>query len=584
MEIPGYQILEEIGQGGMARVYKARQLSLKRDVAVKTLSKQLVDKKGFRDRFNKESLIIARLSNPYIIPVIERGISEENIPYFIMEYIEGKDLKAALESGQLDFNHKLDICIQICKALAYAHQNGVVHRDIKPANILLDAQSNAKVMDFGIAQYYSEDIDGQKTQMGDLMGTISYMSPEQHQSASLVTYKSDLYSLGVMMYRMFTLIEPHGRFKSPREIDHKIPVILDQIIVSCLSQDPDERPESAEIIKNQLLQLLGGAHLQTEQKQRAKSGIKNLELLDILEEDGLTSISLYENKADNSLLIINKRPKNYPGLAESKILSKLSHPNIVNILGTTQSEKFYLLVMEYINSGNLQDRLVRPYDWKEAVAWVRKILDALMFAHNNRVIHGDLRPSNILFTPEGDIKISGFGLRKPDKVGKTRKSRYKIMQESPSVAADIYATGIIFYQLITGEFPNLQSDYYKNHKLIKQLPHKLQQLIQNMIKRSPSERPSSCLQVIQVLEDLVSERRKIEDEQPTQLVFVKKEKSVNHYLVFLLGVIFASAILVIFFYYDQILPFFVEWFEILNDYYQGIFYEKPVKEPEYIEF
>jgi len=230
MEIAGYKILEKIGEGGMAQVFKGYQISLKREVAIKTLSKELLNQKGFSSRFSRESLIIARLSNPYIIPIIERGITADKVPFFIMEYIEGIDLKVAMQRGRLNFNQKLDICTQICKALSYAHKNAVIHRDIKPANVLLDRQGNAKVMDFGIAQYYSDDIGGRKTQIGDMMGTLAYMSPEQHKSAALVTYKSDLYSMGVLMYQLFTNNEPVGRFKTPKELVPTIPDTLDQLI------------------------------------------------------------------------------------------------------------------------------------------------------------------------------------------------------------------------------------------------------------------------------------------------------------------------------------------------------------------
>ena len=131
MKIDGYKILEKIGQGGMAQVYKGYQLSLKRPVAIKMLTHHFVDQPDFAQRFNKESLIIARLSNPYIIPVIERGISSEGIPYFIMEYVEGHDLSSFMAKGQLDFNRKLDIVSQICKALS-------LHTEIILSTVILN--------------------------------------------------------------------------------------------------------------------------------------------------------------------------------------------------------------------------------------------------------------------------------------------------------------------------------------------------------------------------------------------------------------------------------------------------------------
>jgi eukaryotic-like serine/threonine-protein kinase len=585
MEIAGYKILEKIGQGGMAQVYKAYQLSLKREVAIKTLSKELLNQKGFSSRFSRESLIIAKLSNPYIIPIIERGITDENIPFFIMEYIPGIDLKIAMEKDQLSFNQKLDICTQICKALSYAHKNGVIHRDIKPANILLDQQGNAKVMDFGIAQYYNDDVEGQKTQLGDMMGTLAYMSPEQHKSASLVSFKSDLYSMGVLMYQLFTHSEPVGRFKTPKELDHKIPDILDKVILDCLEHDPESRPDSADDIKNQLLHLLRGAHLQTEQKKRASSGLKNLELLDIIKEEGQVSISLYENKADNKLLIINKRPVSYPGYTESKLLSTLKHQHIVNIIGTSQSDQFYILVTEYINGGTLKDRMLNPIPWKAFLPMAKALISGLLFAHNNRIIHGNLRPSNIVFDENNTIKLIDFGLREPEKFNKQRKSRYKIVNETPGIQADIYALGVVFYQMLTGQFPLLQGKISKDkqfneNKFYRQLPSKLKKLLIEMLQMNSRERPASCLPILNVIEDIMAESAQEEIDQTVLMEVPDKKKHLFnkwYLLILLLITILALG----YFFSAQIQDFSEIIYQTIVDLFFEV-EEKPA--PEYIEF
>ncbi|MFK5892620.1 MAG: protein kinase [Pseudomonadota bacterium] len=585
MEIAGYKILEKIGEGGMAQVYKGYQLSLKREVAIKTLSKDLLNQKGFSSRFSRESLIIAKLSNPYIIPIIERGITDEHVPFFIMEYIEGIDLKIAMKKDQLNFNQKLDICTQICKALSYAHKNGVIHRDIKPANILLDQQGNAKVMDFGIAQYYSDDIGGQKTQLGDMMGTLAYMSPEQHKSASLVTFKSDLYSMGVLMYQLFTNSEPLGRFKTPKELDHKIPDVLDQIILACLEPDPESRPDSADDIKNQLLHLLGGAHLHTEQKNRANSGLKNLELLDIIKEEGQMTISLYENKADNKLLVIHKRPIAYPGYTESKLLSTLKHQHIVNIIGTSQSEQFYILVTEYINGGTLKDRMLSPIPWKIFLAMAKAMTSGLLFAHNNRIIHGNLRPANIIFDDDDTIKLTDFGLRSPDKLNRQRKSRYKILTESPSIQADIYALGVVFYQMLTGQFPFLQgkmlkSNQFNENKFYRQLPSKLKKLLIEMLQLNYRNRPVSCLPILNVINDIVAESTQSEMDKTLLLETAKKNaytlKKWHFLVLFLLAII-----PVVYFFTPEILSIG----ELIHETVLDLFSEADeAPAPNYIEF
>lgn len=562
MEIEGYKLLEKIGQGGMAQVFKGYQLSLKRVVAIKVLTKNLVDQKAFNQRFSRESLIIARLSSPYIIPVIERGISSDNTPYFVMEYIEGHDLKTAMEQDSLSFNRKLDITIQICKGLSYAHKNGVIHRDIKPANILIDEEGNAKVMDFGIAQYYEEEKDNEKTRADVVMGTVAYMSPEQIKSAALVTFKSDIYSLGVMLYKLFTRADPVGRFKEPSEHNPEIPSVLNQVILQCLETEPEARPESVSDIKDKLLSLSRGAHLEAAQRQRAQLGIKNFELLDVIKEDKFSAVYLYENKADNKLIMIKKRAVTQAGFTEAKVLSRLKHKNIINILGTSQNDKLYIIVMEYLSGGNLQDRLLNPFPWQEFIELAKEIMLGLSFAHTNRVIHGNLRPSNILFDHSNRIKLTDFGLIEHYHESKNKKNSYSIPKEKLNERSDIFAAGVIFHEMLFGTKPDIKADKYQDNIEFKRLPAKLKQIISKMLRVNPLERPASCAQVINVFEQIIEEneesKTRLIEKDPTTIIknqsTIVKQAPIIGSLLFLLILLNLSLILA--FYYFKPDQFF----------------------------
>ena len=516
MEIEGYKLLEKIGQGGMAQVYKGYQLSLKRVVAIKVLTKNLVDQKAFNQRFSRESLIIARLSSPYIIPVIERGISSDNTPYFVMEFIEGHDLKVAMDEDSLNFNRKLDITIQICKGLSYAHKNGVIHRDIKPANILIDDEGNAKVMDFGIAQYYEEEKDNEKTRADVVMGTVAYMSPEQIKSAALVTYKSDIYSLGVMLYKLFTRADPVGRFKEPIELNSEVPAVLNDVILACLETSPDDRPESVNDIKDKLLSLSRGAHLEAAQRQRAQLGIKNFELLDVIKEDKFSAVYLYENKTDHKLIMIKKRAVSQSGFTEAKVLSRLKHKNIINIIGTSQNEKLYIIVMEYLSGGNLQDRLLNPLPWQKFIELAKDILQGLSFAHTNRVIHGNLRPSNILFDHSNKIKLTDFGLKEHYQNSKNKKNSYSLPKEKLTERSDIFAAGVIFHEMLFGTKPDVKTERYQDNIDFKRLPAKLKAIIIKMLNINPLERPISCAQILSIFDQIIDDN----EESKTRLIQV----------------------------------------------------------------
>jgi len=249
-QIGGYEIIEKIGSGGMGSVYRGRQVSLDRPVAIKVLSKALTDCQEVLERFNRESRIIAGLNHPNIIHVIDRGITANGMPYFVMEHVEGVDLAQEIKAGNMDTNRKLDLMIQVSKALSYAHKNGVIHRDIKPGNVLIDADGNALVLDFGIAKLSRNGGSGpDQTQKDVIMGTVDYMSPEQRTAAHAVTAASDLYSLGAMMYELFTGVKPLGRFRPPSQIESSIPESLGKIILRCLEPNPKDRFSSADEVK-----------------------------------------------------------------------------------------------------------------------------------------------------------------------------------------------------------------------------------------------------------------------------------------------------------------------------------------------
>jgi serine/threonine-protein kinase len=501
-QISGYKLIDKIGEGGMATVYKGIQISLNRPVAIKVLSQNVATRAEILERFNKESLIIARLNNPHIIHVIDRGITPEGMPYFVMEYVEGTDLAVAIKSGTLDANRKLELVMQICKALAYAHKNGVIHRDIKPGNVLIDTEGNARMLDFGIAQFYDDDGGAAgKTSPGVVMGTIPYMSPEQLNGVENVTALSDLYSLGVLMYELFTGIKPLGRFKPPAQVTPSIPEALEDIILNCMDPEPANRPASAEDIRDGVLKLLRGAHLATAQRERASQGIPSMEnkfaLLDVIKEERCGAVYLYEEKVGHTLLVIKKRPSTSAGFMEAKLLTALKHRNIVNILGASKNNAVFIIVMEYLSGGSLTDRLIKSCTLHEFLRTAREICDGLAFAHKNRILHGNLRPSNILFTDDGQAKIADFGIDEhyagqPDAV-----NWYGISGEQKSPRSDIYAAGAIFHQMLTGALPPAATG--AQHLLdpaVKLQPVEVQSLLSKMLVRKPDARYASFDQIL----------------------------------------------------------------------------------------
>lgn len=253
-----YEIVEEIGRGGMAVVYRGIQSSLNRTVAIKVLPPGFARDKEFIARFDREAETIARLSHPNIIQIIDRG-SEQGTCYFVMEYVDGLSLDAFLKGQALTFRQLLEIAAQVCRALAYAHAKGIVHRDLKPSNILIARDSlTVKVADFGLVQLAQSAGElSTLTQSNIAMGTLEYMAPEQRRDARNVDCRADIFAFGIILYEMFTGQVPVGHFKRPGELNPEIPRALDEIILKCLKPDPAERFQGAGELARALQAALG---------------------------------------------------------------------------------------------------------------------------------------------------------------------------------------------------------------------------------------------------------------------------------------------------------------------------------------
>lgn len=254
LALPQYEMLEILGRGGMGAVYKARQKSLRRTVAVKILSAGQVDvEMRFAERFKTEAYAMARLNHPNIVNVHDTGETEDGLLYFVMEHVEGRDLAQVIaRRGQLPQAEVKAAALQVVEALAYAHANGIIHRDIKPANILLDAQGRVKVADFGLAKLEEPMVSTLLTKSGTSMGTADFMAPETRQPGSAVDARADLFSLGVTIYQMLTGELPRGMFKLPSELRQDIDPHWDEIICKSLEPTPDDRYQTATEMRGDL--------------------------------------------------------------------------------------------------------------------------------------------------------------------------------------------------------------------------------------------------------------------------------------------------------------------------------------------
>src|SRR6056300_1313097 len=259
-----YEILEILGEGGMAFVYKARDMQLEKFVAIKTLKPNYVNQETFVDRFKREAKTAANLNHPNIVQIFDWGIEEE--PYFVMEYIEGNTLTSIIAKNRsISLSDVLFIGAQVSSGLHAAHQKGLVHRDIKPGNIMITPDGKVKVTDFGMVSLQNEESDITKT--GSILGTASYISPEQAQGKP-VSIESDLYSLGTVLYELITGRPPfEGETpiatatkhltEKPKKLSlyrKDIPKGLENAVLKLLHKYPKDRYKNAEDLRAVLLQ------------------------------------------------------------------------------------------------------------------------------------------------------------------------------------------------------------------------------------------------------------------------------------------------------------------------------------------
>ncbi len=272
-QLGGFTIQERIGVGGMATVYRAYQPSVNRSVALKLirLDPNTSETPEFARRFAQEAKVIAALEHLHILPIYDYGIYKNEIAYFAMRLLKGGSLSSLLQDGPLNVERACDIFTQIARGLSYAHQHGVIHRDLKPSNILMDEGGNAYLTDFGLAKM-TQDGEQNLTKTGTIVGTPVYMSPEQLRGED-VTPRSDIYSMGVILYHMLVGRPPFDSSESnmisviykhleevprnPREVNPEIPLLVETVILRALKKSPAERYETIDEMAHALNNALG---------------------------------------------------------------------------------------------------------------------------------------------------------------------------------------------------------------------------------------------------------------------------------------------------------------------------------------
>jgi serine/threonine protein kinase len=495
--VPGYEILAELGRGGMGVVYKARQTGLDRLVALKLIRDGALAGPQERARFRIEAEAAARVRHPNVVQVYEVG-EHQGLPYFAMELVEGGSLDRHLAGRPQPAPQAAELARTLALAVQHAHAQNVVHRDLKPANVLIGdgppAARQPKITDFGLAKRLDSDSTSW-TQTGAVLGTAGYMAPEQAAGrAGEVGPAADVYALGAVLYELLTGRPPfradtwartveqvlHDEPVPPTRSHPGVPRELETVCLKCLEKEPGRRYASAQALADDLDRFLDGrpvAAVPISEEERlarlaARDGYR------LAGEVGRGPRSTVYRALSGPL----QQPvalKVFPAGAcpreewearlrrGAELWAALSHPQVVPVHRSGWWDGAAYLEVEYVPLGSLASRLTgRPHPVREAVRLVEQLAGVVCYLHRQGVVHGNLKPGNVLLAagevprvadfrptgglahgplPAGDDDPAGLGYLAPELV--------RDPGAEPRQHTDVYGLGVILYELLTGRPP-----------------------------------------------------------------------------------------------------------------------------------
>jgi eukaryotic-like serine/threonine-protein kinase len=509
--VPGYEVLSELGRGGMGVVYKAQQTSLNRPVALKMIRDSAVAGPDQMARLRTEAAAAARLQHPHIVQVYDL-YQHNGLPFYAMEYVPGGSLTQMIHRHPLPVRKAAEWLEQLARAVHYAHQQGIIHRDLKPANVLLTPDGTPKITDFGLAKQLDSQVAG-VTPGSAVLGTPSYMAPEQATGRSKdIGPHTDVYALGTILYEMLTGRPPFEgetlmqtldqvRFQEPApptQANPELPADLEAICLRCLAKEPHRRYPSAAALAEDLQRFLGGQSIAALQPRDTAEmvTIPGYEVWEELARGGLWVVYKARDVREKRLVALKRiragSPLDQQHLARlratAEVARHLEQPNITAVYEVGGALTGLYLALEFIEGGTLQHKLGgRPLPdgddsrvGLDTARLVELLARAVQHAHGRGLLHCHLQVANILLTAPGNRtelsavearlgipKIIGFemGRRREDIGGEedlndVRPTSYAMApeqlfgrHEEVCPATDVYALGVILYECLTGQPP-----------------------------------------------------------------------------------------------------------------------------------
>lgn len=509
-----YEVVEEIGRGGMSIIYKAKHPNLPKFVAIKVLSKYYSEDPAFLERFKKEAKILSSFRHQNIVYIIDFK-KEDNIYFIVMDYIDGYTVRQLIESsGPLSLKIATNVVKSVLNALYYAHRKGVIHRDLKTSNIMIDESGKVLVTDFGLAKEMNVNLTQESST--HISGTIEYMAPEQFDpKLGPVTERTDIYSLGVSFYEMVTGKLPflgdslvNIAFKhlsslpeSPRSL---VPTLLpkaESIILKMLEKDPEKRYQSAEealadineledILKyykepkeevsDSYFEIVEGSSSKKEESKVEPSEVKEDPLIGkvvdgryridkLLLKRVFSKLYFGTDLNSNNYVTIQVPNDSRPTFKtrierEVKALKGIDNPLFIKFLDVISEDELCFVIREFAEGDSIRSLLrKRKPSIEESIKIIMDILEGVQFLHENGIIHRDINSDTIIVTPDGRAKITFLGLTRVEDASSVSSGEFlgvvqytapeQITESRSDVRSEIYSIGILLFELLTGSPP-----------------------------------------------------------------------------------------------------------------------------------
>jgi serine/threonine protein kinase len=574
--VPGYEVLEELGRGGMGVVYRARQVNLKRLVALKLLRDGALAGPLERARFRIEAEAAARMRHPNIVSIYEVG-EHQGRPYFAMELVEGGGLDQHLTGQPLPAPQAAELVQTLSLAIQHAHEQKVVHRDLKPANILIadrrlqiaDLQETTppsgksaicnlqsailKITDFGLAKRLDSESTAW-TQEGAVLGTAGYMAPEQAAGrVSEIGPAADIYALGAILYELLTGQPPfqadslnkaidqvlHDEPTPPTRLQPDVPRDLETVCLKCLEKEPDRRYASAAELADDLSRFREGKPV-TAVPLSARERLARLAARDgyqLAEEIGRGPRSTAYRALYGSL----NQPVALKVFAvgtctrdawetrlhrDAELRASLTHPQIIPVYRAGWWDSAPYVAVEHIPQGSLAAKLSgKPFPVRQALRLVEQLAQIVRYLHRQGVVHGNLKPSNVLlaadeiprivdFHPTGGLFMSTFPT---EPAGLAYLAPEVIRDPGAEMRqyTDIYGLGLILYELLTGRQPFVGSTVSETLDAVREqepvppsqihpdVTPQLEAICLRCLRKNPWKRYSRAYDLLMCLQDLL---------------------------------------------------------------------------------